>query len=273
MITVNYSITRLSKKSDSLLLRLALGLRGGEFVGLGEKLGQRGNEVGLLCDRRLLVGDAQAASSVVVPLSGESEHNGADLGANALDLLEDRLLGLAIRRDAIDEAGEVVRRVALAEIGLAGVFGDVEKLALDEITQRIGDALGLSRRAVFVLLLGDVLGGDLSESLAPLDVVLQVRDAQDGSLKRDGALGRLRGLADVTLMRGERRVAIGVAAEDASGKGRDEFEVLGGAHFVLCFFCVGCFVGMFEVIRCTSEHFAQSPTGPAKGIKLLRCQV
>jgi uncharacterized protein YneF (UPF0154 family) len=39
------------------------------------------------------------------------------------------------------------------------------------------------------------------------------------------------------------------------------------------FLVVGLFFGMFEVLRWTSEHFAQSPTGPAKGIKLVVCQV
>lgn len=45
---------------------------------------------------------------------------------------------------------------------------------------------------------------------------------------------------------------------------------------MLILFCV-LFVlvvlfGMFEVLRWTSEHFAQSPTGPAKLIELLKCQ-
>lgn len=226
------------KKLHSLLLRLALGLCGRKLVGLGQKLGQTGDEVGLLGDGRFLVGDAQRARSVVVPLAGKGEDDRADLGTNAFDLLQDRLLGLTIRRDAVDVGGEVVGRIALAEIRLSGLLGDVEKFTLDEIAESVADALGLSRRAIFVLDLRNVLRRNLSESLAALDVVLQMAHAQDGSLKAHGALRRLRGLADVSLVRRERRVAIGVAAEDRSGEGCDEFEVL-GAHFVLCFVCVG----------------------------------
>ena len=270
-LVLRVSSPNFTEESNGLLLRLALGLRAGELVGLGEQLGQRGDEVGLLRHGGVLVGHAQAASSVVVPLASESEDDGADLGANALDLLEDALFSLTIRRDAIDEGGEVVGRVALAEIGLRSVFGDVEEFGLDEIAEGVRDALGLGRGAVFVLDLRNVLGRDLSESFAALDVVLQMTHAQDRSLKAHNTLGRLRGLADMTLMGLKGRVSIRVRREDASGKGRDEFEVL-SAHFVLCFVCVGCFVGMFEVLRCTSEHFAQSPTGPAKRVKLLRCQ-
>ena len=85
-----------------------------------------------------------------------------------------------------------------------------------------------------------MLRGNFSESFAALDVVLEIRDRQDRGLKAHGALRRLGSLTDMTLVRGELRIAVGVARENRSGKGRDEFEVL-SAHIYLCFFFVGLF--------------------------------
>ena len=240
------------------LLGLALGLRGIELIGLGEKLGQRGDQVGLLRDRSVLVAHAQRTRSVVIPLASESEHNRADLRADALDLLEDRLLSLTIRRDAIDEGGEVVGRIALAEIGLRSIFGDIIEMIGDQVTQRIRDALGLGRRAVFILGFGDVLGRDLSESFAALDVVLEIAHGQNGLLKRHGALCALGSLTDMTLARGEDRIAVGVGLEHATSKGGDEFEVL-SAHFDLCFlncwlFVLGCLRFYVEPLTLSHSH-------------------
>ena len=217
------------------LLGLALGLRGIELVGLGEKLSQRGDKVGLLRDRSVLVAHAQRTRSVVIPLASESEDDGADLASDRFDLLEDRLLSLTIRRDAIDEGGEVIGRIALAEIGLRSIFGDIIEMIGDQVTESIRDALGLGRRAVFVLGFGDVLRGNLSQGFAALDVVLEVRNRQNGLLKRHGALCALGSLTDMTLARGEDRIAVGVGLEHATSKGGDEFEVLSAHDVLFCF--------------------------------------
>ena len=229
------------------LLGLALGLRGAEFVGLGEKLSQRANEVGLLGNGSVLVGHAQRARSVFGPFASHGEHNRTDLRADALDLLEDRLFSLAVGRHAVDEGGEVIGRIALAEIGLRSVFGDVEQVLGDQVRQGIRNALGLGNRSVFVLDLRHVFGRDLGESFTALDVVLQVRDGQNRLLEADGALCRLRSLTDMTLTRGKRGIAFGIGLKNGRGEGCYEFEVL-SAHDV-CFvsnLLVVCF-GMFMV--------------------------
>jgi hypothetical protein len=248
LFLITQSLDRVKLLDLRALLGLALGLRGRELVGLGEKLRERGDEVGLLGDRSVLVGDVERAGDIVRPLASQSEHNRADLGADALDLLEDRLLSLAIGRDAVDEGGEVIGRIALVEIGLRRILADVVEVLSDQVRQSVRDALGLGHGAIFVLDLGDVLGRDLSESFAALDVVLQIAHGQDWLLEGDSALGRLRGLADMPLRGGEDRITFAVGLEDSAGEGCDEFEVL-SAH-VLCFseLLVVCF-GMFMVAR------------------------
>ena len=74
-----------------------------------------------------------------------------------------------------------------------------------------------------------MFGDDLSESFAALDIIGQIRDGQNRSLKADGALCALCSLPNVPLVRGERRVTVLVAGEYASGEGGNEFEVL-SAH-------------------------------------------
>lgn len=246
-----------TKLSDSLLLRLAFGLRAGQLVGLGQKLSERANQIALLGNGGILVAHAEATRSVVVPLSSESEHQRTDLALDAVNLLEDALLGLTVGADTIDKRREIVRRVTFAEIGFRSVFGDVEEFRLNEVAQRIRDALRFSCRTVFVFDLRNVFRGNLSESLAALDVVLEIRDRQDRGLKAHGALRRLGSLTDMTLVRGELRIAVGVARENRSGEGGNEFEVL-SAHFVLCFLCwfvlLGCFRFYVEPLTLSHSH-------------------
>ena len=197
-------------------------------------MGQRGDQIRLLRDRSVLVAHAKRASSVFSPLASQSEHNGTDLRTDALDLLEDALFGLTIGRDAIDEGGEVIGRVALAEIGFRSVFGDVQQVLSDEIAQGVRDALRFGHRAIFILHLRDVLRGDLSQSFAALDVILQIAHSQNGLLEGDSALCALRSLTHEAFRGDKQRIAFGVALEDRSSKGGDEFEVL-GAHFIYLF--------------------------------------
>ena len=74
-----------------------------------------------------------------------------------------------------------------------------------------------------------MLSDDFSESFAALDVIGQIAHGEDRSLKRNSALCALCSLPNVPLVRGERRVAVLVAGEYASGEGGNEFEVL-SAH-------------------------------------------